>query len=63
VIVAAGLTGVILFIAAGLIWTARLVHIGNLDAQSLADKLDRPQATTDPAARSRPTGRGSAAGC
>jgi hypothetical protein len=42
VIVAAGLTGVILFIAAGLIWTARLVHIGNLDAQALADKLDTP---------------------
>jgi hypothetical protein len=42
VIVAAALTGVVLFIAAGLIWTARLVHIGNLDAQALADKLDKP---------------------
>ena len=42
VIVAAALTGVILFIAAGLIWTARLVHVGNLDAHALADKLDKP---------------------
>jgi hypothetical protein len=42
VIVAAALTGVILFIAAGLIWTARLVHVGNLDAYALADKLDKP---------------------
>jgi hypothetical protein len=42
VIVAAALTGVILFIAAGLIWTASRVHVGNLDAQALADKLDKP---------------------
>ncbi len=42
VIVAAALAGVILFIAAGLIWTARLVHVGSLDAQALADKLDKP---------------------
>ena len=42
-IVAAALTGVILFIAAGLIWTARLVHVGNLDAQALADKLEVPR--------------------
>lgn len=41
-IVAAALAGVIVFITAGLIWTARLVHIGNLDAQALADKLDKP---------------------
>lgn len=42
VIVAAALAGVILFMAAGLIWVARLVHIGNLDAQALADKLATP---------------------
>ena len=29
-------------IAAGLAWTARLVHVGNLDAQALADKLATP---------------------
>lgn len=40
--VAAALAGVILLIAAGLVWTARLVHIGNLDAQALADKLATP---------------------
>jgi hypothetical protein len=43
--VAAALAGVVLFAAAGLIWSARLVHVGNLDAQALADKL----ATPDPA--------------
>ena len=32
--VAAALAGVVLFIAAGLIWSARLVHVGNLDAQA-----------------------------
>jgi hypothetical protein len=32
VIAAVGLGGILLVIAAGLIWTARLVHIGNLDA-------------------------------
>lgn len=42
-IVAIALTGVILFIAAGLTWTARLVHIGNLDAQALADKTACPR--------------------
>ena len=47
-IVAAALTGVILFIAAGLIWTARLVHVGNLDAQALADKLDNPRPVSAP---------------
>ena len=31
-----------MFIAAGLVWTARLVHVGNLDAQALADKLATP---------------------
>jgi hypothetical protein len=42
VIVAAALAGVILAIAVGLAWTARLVHIGNLDAQDLADKVAVP---------------------
>jgi hypothetical protein len=42
VIVAAALAGVSVFVAAGLVWTARLVHIGNLDAQALADKLATP---------------------
>jgi hypothetical protein len=42
VIVAAAVAGVSLFIAAGLIWTARLVHVGNLEAQALADKLAVP---------------------
>jgi hypothetical protein len=36
VIVAAALAGVILFIAAGLTWTTRLVHRGNLDMLALA---------------------------
>jgi hypothetical protein len=43
VIVAAALGGVILFVAAGLIWTARLVHIGNLDVQALAEKVATPE--------------------
>jgi len=30
------------FIAAGLAWTARLVHVGNLDAQELAEKVATP---------------------
>lgn len=34
------------FIAAGLAWTARLVHIGNLDAHALADKLGAPSPTS-----------------
>lgn len=42
-IVAAALTGVILFVAAGLIWAARLVHVGNLDAQALAEKVAAPE--------------------
>ena len=28
--------------ACGLAWTARLIHVGNLDAQALADKLGTP---------------------
>lgn len=43
VILAVALAGVILFIVAGLAWTARLVHIGNLDAQALADKTACPK--------------------
>ena len=46
VIVAAALAGVSVFIVAGLAWTARLVHIGNLDAQALADKLGSPSPTS-----------------
>ena len=41
-ILAVTLTGVILFILAGLAWTARLVHIGNLDAYELAEKTASP---------------------
>lgn len=41
-IVAAALAGVIVFIVAGLVWTARLVYVGNLDAQALAGKLAAP---------------------
>jgi hypothetical protein len=36
------LAGVILLMAAGLAWTARLVHIGNLDAHALAEKIASP---------------------
>jgi len=43
VILAVALAGVFLFIVAGLAWTARLVHIGNLDAQALADKTACPK--------------------
>jgi hypothetical protein len=39
---AIALTGAVLFIAAGLAWSARLVHIGNLDALALADKVAVP---------------------
>ena len=39
---AAALAGAVLFIAAGLVWTARLVHVGNLDAQALAEKTAEP---------------------
>jgi hypothetical protein len=42
VILAAALASVTVLIAAGLAWTARLVHIGNLDAHDLADKLSAP---------------------
>jgi hypothetical protein len=42
VILAAALAGVLLLTVAGLVWTARLVHIGNLDAQDLAEKVASP---------------------
>ena len=42
VILAAALAGVTLLISAGLAWTAYLVHVGNLDAQDLADKVATP---------------------
>jgi hypothetical protein len=42
VIVAVAVTAAVLFVAAGLAWTARLVHIGNLDALALASKVATP---------------------
>ncbi len=42
-ITAVALAGACLFIAAGLAWTARLVHVGTLDAMALADKLAAPE--------------------
>ena len=41
-ILVTSLVCVVLFIAAGLAWTARLVHVGNLDAQALAEKIAVP---------------------
>jgi hypothetical protein len=43
VIIAIALVGVILFLAAGLTWTARLLHISGLDAQALAEKVAFPE--------------------
>jgi hypothetical protein len=43
VIIAAALAGVIVLMAAALIWAARLLHIGNLDMQALADKVGTPE--------------------
>jgi hypothetical protein len=43
VIAAIGLGGTLLFIVAALIWTARLVHVGNLDAAELAEKIAVPE--------------------
>jgi hypothetical protein len=40
------LAGVVLFMAAGLAWTAWLVHVGNLDAQALAEKTGVPCPTS-----------------
>ena len=42
-IAAIGAAGTALFIVAALIWTARLVHVGNLDALALAQKVSIPQ--------------------
>ena len=42
VVVWTALAGVLVFIVAGLAWAARLVYIGNLDAQALADKAASP---------------------
>ena len=42
-ILAASLAGVVLFIAVFLGWTARLVHLGNLDALALAEKAAVPE--------------------
>ena len=42
VIVAAAIGAVVLLIAAGLAWTAYLVHVGNLDAMELAGKVAMP---------------------
>jgi hypothetical protein len=42
VIAAAGLAGALLLMIAGLTWTARLVHVGNLDALALAEKVAVP---------------------
>jgi hypothetical protein len=35
-------SAIMLLLAAGLVWTARLVHVGNLDAQALAEKVASP---------------------
>jgi hypothetical protein len=35
-------SAIMLVLAAGLVWTARLVHVGNLDAQALAEKAASP---------------------
>ena len=45
VIVWSALAGVLVFIVAGLAWAARLVYVGNLDAQALADKAASPSAS------------------
>jgi hypothetical protein len=42
VILAAAIGGALAFIVAGLAWTARLVHVGNLDALALAEKAAAP---------------------
>jgi hypothetical protein len=43
VIAAIGAAGATLFIIAALVWTARLVHVGNLDALALAQKVAVPR--------------------
>lgn len=42
VILAIALTGMILFLVAGLTWTGRLLRISRLDAQALAEKVAFP---------------------
>jgi hypothetical protein len=42
VIAAICAAGATLFVVAALVWTARLVHVGNLDALSLAQKVGTP---------------------
>ena len=42
VVLAIAVGGVLVFIVAGLVWTARLVHVGNLDAAALAEKAAVP---------------------
>jgi len=46
VILTVAIAGVTLFVVAGLAWTARLVHVGNLDAQALAEKTATPSPTS-----------------
>jgi hypothetical protein len=46
VISAVVLAGAVLLIAAGTAYSARLVHIGNLDAQALAEKVAVPNPTS-----------------
>jgi hypothetical protein len=43
VTVAATFAAVVLLTGAGLAWTARLVHVGNLDALALAEKVATPE--------------------
>jgi hypothetical protein len=43
VILAIALPGVIIFLAAALTWTARLLHISGLDAMALAEKVAFPE--------------------
>ena len=42
VIIAVAVGAVVLLVAAGLAWTAYLVHVGNLDAMELAGKVATP---------------------
>jgi hypothetical protein len=46
VIAAISAAGTTLFIMAALAWTTRLVHVGNLDALALAQKVGIPQPTS-----------------
>lgn len=42
-IAAIGAAGTTLFMIVALVWTARLVHVGNLDALALAQKVSIPE--------------------